>query len=194
MSWWEIVLVGLGVAADAFAVSVCKGLYIKQFSWKKAVIVGCYFGLFQAAMPLIGYFIGAAFSKYIITFDHWVAFALLGLIGGRMIFDAVKKDRECAIESEEAEKRASLAFKSMVALAFATSIDALTVGITFSFLPVNIYAAIAIIGIITFAMCVAGVKLGSVFGKKLRFKAEIVGGIILILVGVKILIEHLIAT
>lgn len=192
MSILEIILVGVGLAADAFAVSVCKGLSIRKIDIKKMTVVGLYFGIFQALMPLIGFLIGSAFSQYIVAIDHWLAFVLLAFIGGKMLFEAVKKEQspqECT--EEEMKKAASLSFKSMVTLAVATSIDALAVGVSFSFVNVNIYVAIAIIGAITFLICFLGVKIGNVFGNKFQAKAEIAGGVILILIGLKILLEGL---
>lgn len=180
----EIILLGVSLAMDAFAVSICKGLAMKKATIRNAVIVGLWFGVFQALMPSIGYFLGAAFAGYIASFDHWVAFILLALIGGNMIKEALSGD-----EDEEAD--ASLAFKGMLVLAIATSIDALAVGVTFAFLNVNLLLAVSLIGVITFVISYVGVKLGAVFGTKYQSRAELAGGIILILIGVKILLEHL---
>ena len=179
----ELLLLAVGLAMDAFAVSRCKGLALEKITPKKAIIVGIWFGGFQALMPLIGYFLGASFSSYITQFDHWIAFILLSLIGGSMIKEALSGDEEKA--------NGSLAFKVMLVLAVATSIDALAIGITFAFLPVNVALAVSAIGIITFVMSMIGVKIGSVFGCKWKSKAELAGGIILILSGCKILLEHL---
>lgn len=168
---------------DAFAVSVCKGLAMPKCTFKKAAIVGLWFGGFQALMPAIGYILGAQFQEAIASIDHWIAFVLLALIGGNMIHEALDNDEE--------EADASLNVKTMFLLAVATSIDALAIGITFAFLKVNIIPAVCFIGIVTFIISFAGVKIGNVFGARYKNKAEIVGGIILILLGLKILLEHL---
>ena len=182
----ELIILAFGLAMDAFAVSICKGLAMKKTGIKECAIVGLWFGGFQAAMPLIGYFLGKAFEKYITSLDHWIAFILLGLIGAMMIKESFEKDED--------EADASLSPKTMVVMAIATSIDALAVGISFGVLPdVNITAAVSLIGIITLALCMVGVKIGNVFGAKYKSKAEFAGGIILVLLGTKILIEHLTA-
>ena len=168
---------------DAFAVSVCNGLAMPKCTFKKAAIVGLWFGGFQALMPAIGYVLGAQFQEAIASIDHWIAFVLLALIGGNMIHEALDNDEE--------EADASLNVKTMFLLAVATSIDALAIGITFAFLKVNIIPAVCFIGIVTFIISFAGVKIGNVFGARYKNKAEIVGGIILILLGLKILLEHL---
>lgn len=168
---------------DAFAVSVCKGLAMPKCTFKKAAIVGLWFGGFQALMPAIGYVLGAQFQEAIASIDHWIAFVLLALIGGNMIHEALDNDEE--------EADASLDVKTMFLLAVATSIDALAIGITFAFLKVSIIPAVCFIGIVTFIISFAGVKIGNVFGARYKNKAEIVGGVILILLGLKILLEHL---
>lgn len=168
---------------DAFAVSICKGLSVGKLRISHLMLAGVYFGGFQALMPLIGYLLGSRFQGFIASFDHWIAFGLLVLIGANMIREAFSE--------EEGEENASFSFGTMFPLAVATSIDALAVGITFSFLQVNIFSAIALIGCTTFFISSAGVKIGNVFGLRYRRKAEIGGGIILILLGIKILIEHL---
>lgn len=168
---------------DAFAVSVCKGLAMPKCTFKKAAIVGLWFGGFQALMPAIGYILGAQFQEAIASIDHWIAFVLLALIGGNMIHEALDNDEE--------EADASLDVKTMFFLAVATSIDALAIGITFAFLKVSIIPAVCFIGIVTFIISFAGVKIGNVFGARYKNKAEIVGGVILILLGLKILLEHL---
>ena len=168
---------------DAFAVSVCKGLAMPKCTFKKAAIVGLWFGGFQALMPAIGYILGAQFQEAIASIDHWIAFVLLALIGGNMIHEALDNDEE--------EADASLDVKTMFLLAVATSIDALAIGITFAFLKVRIIPAVCFIGIVTFIISFAGVKIGNVFGARYKNKAEIVGGVILILLGLKILLEHL---
>lgn len=179
----ELFLIAVGLSMDAFAVSVCKGLAMPKCTFKKAAIVGLWFGGFQALMPAIGYVLGAQFQETIASIDHWIAFVLLALIGGNMIHEALDNDEE--------EADASLDVKTMFLLAVATSIDALAIGITFAFLKVNIIPAICFIGIVTFIISFAGVKIGNVFGARYKNKAEIVGGIILILLGLKILLEHL---
>lgn len=179
----EIIIIAIGLAMDAFAVSICKGLSMKKMSWKKGLIIGGYFGFFQALMPLIGYLLGIGFQDKVTGIDHWIAFILLGIIGINMIKEALSKKEE--------EKNDSVNFKEMIVLAIATSIDALAVGITMAFLEVNIALAITIIGIITFAISVIGVKIGNIFGNKYEKKAEFAGGVILILMGIKILLEHL---
>lgn len=179
----ELFLIAVGLSMDAFAVSVCKGLAMPKCTFKKAAIVGLWFGGFQALMPAIGYVLGAQFQEAIASIDHWIAFVLLALIGGNMIHEA--------LDNEEEEADASLNVKTMFLLAVATSIDALAIGITFAFLKVNIIPAVCFIGIVTFIISFAGVKIGNVFGARYKNKAEIVGGIILILLGLKILLEHL---
>lgn len=179
----ELVLIAVGLSMDAFAVSVCKGLAMPKCTFKKVAIVGLWFGGFQALMPAIGYILGAQFQEAIASIDHWIAFVLLALIGGNMIHEALDNDEE--------EADASLDVKTMFLLAVATSIDALAIGITFAFLKVNIIPAVCFIGIVTFIISFAGVKIGNVFGARYKNKAEIVGGVILILLGLKILLEHL---
>lgn len=183
MGFVELLTIGIGLAMDAFAVSVCKGLSMKKMSVKSGSIVGGYFGLFQALMPTIGYFLGVGFKDYIVAVDHWIAFVLLGLIGGNMIKEALDSDCEDCDDD--------LSFKAMLPLAIATSIDALAIGVTFAFLNVNIALAAGIIGVTTFCISFAGVKIGNVFGLKYKSKAELAGGCILILMGLKILLEHL---
>ena len=183
MNFLNIFLTGFALSMDAFAVSVCKGLAMPKCTFKKAAIVGLWFGGFQALMPAIGYVLGAQFQETIASIDHWIAFVLLALIGGNMIHEALDNDEE--------EADASLDVKTMFLLAVATSIDALAIGITFAFLKVNIIPAVCFIGIVTFIISFAGVKIGNVFGVRYKNKAEIVGGIILILLGLKILLEHL---
>ncbi|MEA4965196.1 MAG: manganese efflux pump MntP family protein [Oscillospiraceae bacterium] len=180
----ELLLLAVGLSMDAFAVSVCKGLAMERVTLKKAALVGAWFGIFQALMPALGYFLGSAFAQYITAIDHWVAFALLGLIGGNMVREALSKDSE-----EPAD--ASLSFRVMLMLAIATSIDALAIGITFAFLKVKLLRSVLLIGGTTFLISMAGVKLGSIFGEKYQKKAELAGGAILILLGLKILLEHL---
>lgn len=185
MSMPELFVIALGLSMDAFAVAICKGLSMKRMSWKNAVITGLYFGGFQGGMPLIGYLLGTSFRGMITSVDHWIAFLLLGLIGVGMIKEALGR------EEDEAGQSDSFDVKTMVPLAVATSIDALAVGVTFAFLNVQIVPAVSFIGVITFLLGIAGVKIGNVFGLKFKAKAELAGGIILILMGCKILLEHL---
>ena len=183
MSLFSLFVIAVGLSMDAFAVSICKGLAMKKIDLKKAGIVGLWFGGFQALMPLIGYLLGSQFEQYITAIDHWIAFVLLGLIGGSMIKESLSKEEECANDS--------LDCKTMFLLAVATSIDALAVGVTFAFLQVDIVPAVTFIGITTFVLSAIGVKIGNVFGIKYKSKAELAGGIILIVMGIKILLEHL---
>ena len=173
----------VGLAMDAFAVSICKGLAMREKVLKKGIIVGLWFGGFQALMPTIGFFLGTQFKDQITSIDHWIAFVLLGLIGINMVKEALSNDEEQADDS--------IAVKEMFMLAVATSIDALAVGITFAFLNVHIVSAASMIGVCTFLISFAGVKIGNIFGTKYKSKAELAGGIILILLGFKILFEHL---
>lgn len=179
----ELIILSIGLAMDAFAVSVCKGLSMKKMRWKNAIIVALYFGFFQAFMPVVGYLLGVNFQEKIANIDHWIAFILLGIIGLNMIKEALSKETDVPNDSVK--------FKDMIVLAIATSIDALAVGITFAFLKVNLILAISLIGIITFIISILGVKIGNIFGNKYEKKAEFAGGVILILLGIKILLEHL---
>lgn len=183
----ELILTAIALSMDAFAVAVCKGLCTEKVKIKHMAITGAWFGGFQGLMPLIGFLLGSAFAKYIEPVDHWIAFVLLGLLGANMIKEAFSKEEEaCDVNS------ASFGFKVMFVMAVATSIDALAVGITFALLPdVNIWVAIGSIGVITFLLSAVGVKIGSVFGAKNKKYAELSGGIVLILIGLKILLEHL---
>ena len=183
MSLVELFILAVGLSMDAFAVAVCKGLSMKRLNKKHAVIIGLYFGGFQAGMPLIGYFLGYHFKEAITSVDHWIAFVLLVIIGINMIREAFSGDEESSNDL--------LDCKTMFPLAVATSIDALAVGITFAFLNVHIIPAVSFIGVITFIIAAAGVKIGNIFGTRYKAKAELAGGIILILLGVKILLEHL---
>lgn len=179
----ELFLLAVGLSMDAFAVAVCKGLALKQVKPAQMALVGLWFGGFQALMPVVGYFVGVQFKDAITAIDHWIAFVLLAIIGGNMIREAFSK--------EEEEADASLSFKKMLPLAVATSIDALAVGVSFAFLDVQIGMAASFIGVVTFLLSAAGVKVGSLFGAKYKQRAELVGGAILVLLGVKILLEHL---
>ncbi|MDO5426114.1 MAG: manganese efflux pump MntP family protein [Eubacteriales bacterium] len=184
MSFFTLFTLAVGLSMDAFAVSICKGLALPKVTPKQCSIVGLWFGGFQALMPLLGYFLGFRFRDKITAVDHWIAFILLGIIGVNMIREACSKE-------EEEPADASLGVKSMFVLAVATSIDALAVGITLAFLNVNIIPAVCFIGVTTFVLSAIGVKIGNVFGTRYKSKAEMAGGIILILLGVKILLEHL---
>ena len=183
MTFFELLLIAIGLSMDAFSVSICKGLTTKKFSWRMALVCGLWFGLFQALMPIIGYFLGAQFQEMIEVYDHWIAFGLLFLIGANMIREAVWGTEE--------EQDGSLGFRTMILLAIATSIDALAVGVSFACIQVKLWSSVLIIGTITFLFSVLGVKIGNVFGSKYEKSAEITGGIILILIGLKILLDHL---
>ena len=183
MSPFELLFLAIGLSMDAFAVAICKGLSSKHFNQKHAVIIALYFGTFQALMPAIGYLLGSRFQQSITAYDHWIAFILLVLIGGNMIKESFDHETETSSPS--------IHFKEMLILAIATSIDALAVGVTFAFLQVSLIPAVSTIGIITFMISVLGVKIGNVFGMKYKSKAEFAGGVILILIGGKILMEHL---
>ena len=184
MSIIEIALIGVGLAMDAFAVSICKGLAMRRMNYKKAIIIAAFFGVFQALMPALGYVLGTTFANKIAAIDHWIAFILLALIGANMIKEALSSDDdECQDDS--------LRLGDLIMVSIATSIDALAVGITFAFFNVSLLLSVSMIGIITFIICVIGVKVGNVFGEKYKSKAELAGGLILIVMGAKILIDHL---
>ena len=183
MSLFELFLLAIGLSMDAFAVAICKGLSMQQFNQKHAAIIALYFGAFQALMPAIGYLLGSRFQQSITAYDHWIAFILLALIGGNMIKESFDHETETSSPS--------IHFQEMLILAIATSIDALAVGVTFAFLQVSLIPAVSTIGIITFVISVLGVKIGNVFGMKYKSKAEFAGGVILIVIGGKILMEHL---
>ena len=182
MSFLELFIIAVGLSMDAFAVSICKGLSVQKLKFSHALIVGIYFGGFQFAMPLIGYFLGSQFEQLITSVDHWIAFVLLGLIGANMIRESFGKLDEL---------NDSFNVRTMVPLAIATSIDALAVGVTFACLNVEIVPAVSFIGVTTFVLSAVGIKIGNVFGAKFKSKAELAGGIVLVLMGVKILLEHL---
>lgn len=184
----ELFLLGVGLSMDAFAVSVCKGLGMRKLDKKQALIIGLYFGGFQALMPLIGWLLGSQFQQYITSIDHWIAFILLGFIGGKMMVEAVREWNE---EETVEVMDAPIDHKNMFVLAVATSIDALAVGITFAFLNTPIIEAITIIGITTMVLSIIGVIVGNFFGSRYKSKAEFIGGLILVLLGLKILLEHL---
>lgn len=187
MGFVELLLIAVGLSMDAFAVSICKGLCMKRLNLKQALIIGLFFGVFQAGMPLVGWFLGKQFETYITPIDHWIAFILLAFIGAKMLFDAFHEDDEqlsCPADGK-------LDYKELTMMAIATSIDALAVGITFVFLQVSIVPAVSLIGITTFVLSVGGVVLGYRVGSRYEKPAAIVGGVVLILIGLKILLEHL---
>lgn len=184
MGLWELFVIALGLSMDAFAVSICKGLSVRKCSLKHMLICGLYFGIFQGAMPLIGYILGSQFESLVTVVAPYIAFALLALIGYNMIREARADDEESVNDD--------FSVKAMVPLAVATSIDALAIGVSFAFLQVNIVPAVSFIAVTTFVCCVIGVKIGSIFGSKYKQGAEFFGGLILILMGFKILMEHLV--
>ena len=205
MGFIELFLLAAGLSMDAFAVAACAGLTMPKVNMKKALAIGLYFGIFQAVMPLIGYLAATLFADKIVAYDHWIAFGLLCFLGGKMIISSFIKDgcqdracpdeacadRECPGGKKPDRSEASVAPARMLPLAVATSIDALAVGVSFAFLRVNIITAILFIGLTTFALSLAGVKIGNVFGTRFKTKAELAGGVILVLIGLKILLEHL---
>lgn len=189
MGFLELALIGVGLSMDAFAVSICKGLSMRKVDKKYMLVLAAFFGGFQALMPTLGWFLGSQFQTYITAIDHWIAFVLLTLIGGKMILDVIKEKGENEEVCPDDSVRIDL--KEFFLLAVATSIDALAVGITFAFLQVKLASSVTIIGCITFCFTIAGVLIGNVFGTKFKDKATILGGVILIAIGVKILLEHL---
>ena len=184
MGWLELFLIGVGLSMDAFAVSICKGLGMARLRWRQGLLVGVFFGGFQALMPLIGWALGRQFEAYITSVDHWIAFLLLGYIGGKMIWDSFHEDGKAACP-------AAFDLRELTMMAVATSIDALAVGITFAFLQVDILPAVGLIGLTTFAISLGGVWIGHRFGSRYQSKATLAGGAILCLIGLKILLEHL---
>ena len=188
MSFIELFLIGVGLSMDAFAVAICQGLAMTKIKWGHALTVGLYFGGFQALMPFIGWMLGSQFADRIQQYDHWIAFILLVLIGGNMIREALSGDEE---DAAQAETDLRLDHKKLFLMAIATSIDALAIGVTFAFLETAILPAIGIIGCTTFCISVAGVAVGCWFGARYKKRAEITGGAILVLLGIKILLEHL---
>lgn len=186
MTWIELFLTAVALSMDAFAVSACKGLNMRKLNWKHALIIGLFFGGFQAIMPLAGWVLGKQFERLITSVDHWVVFALLALIGGKMVYDALKGGEDtCGVEEEK------LDLKELIGLSLATSIDALAVGISFAFLKVEILPSVVCIGITTCLLSILGVAIGQRFGAKYQSRATLVGGIVLILIGLRILLEHL---
>lgn len=184
MTWLELIIIAVGVSMDAFAVSVCKGLSVRRMHPRYILSAASWFGGFQALMPLIGYFVGLTFADLVSDVDHWITFVLLGIIGGKMIKEAFEKDDECEYDPD-------FSFKTMLMLAVATSIDALAVGVSLAFLRADIWVSILVIGLMTGAFSALGVQLGHVFGCRFKSKAEFAGGLILIAIGVKILLEHM---
>ncbi len=190
MSLLELFLIGVGLCMDAFAVAVCRGLDMRKLDWGRAAVIGLYFGGFQALMPTLGWLLGSAFAGYIQRLDHWVAFVLLSLIGGNMVREALGGgEAPCGSDGCAVEER--LNHRELLLMAVATSIDALAVGVTFAFLDVSILPAASLIGVTTFCLSVAGVAVGNFFGARYEKRAELTGGVILVLLGVKILLEHL---
>jgi putative Mn2+ efflux pump MntP len=187
MGFAELMLIALGLSMDAFAVAVCRGLHMRRINYRHAAVIALFFGGFQALMPLAGFLLGSAFERYIDGFDHWLAFMLLGFIGGKMIYEATRKDEGNGEHDDD-----SLNIKELFMLAVATSIDALAVGITLAVIPgMNIGTSILLIGATTFVISLVGVVLGNRFGSRYKGKAELAGGVVLVLIGLKILLEHL---
>ena len=182
----DLILLAIGVSMDAFAVSIVKGLATQRLSPRHYASVALWFGGFQAIMPLVGFFAGYKFSSVVERFDHWIAFVLLAIIGGKMLYDTLSGDDEEADESG-----ADFRFKTMLVLAIATSIDALAIGVSLAFLKVDIWSAVAFIGATTAAFSAVGLRIGNIFGYRYKFGAEITGGVVLVLIGIKILVEHL---
>ena len=189
MSMVELLLIAVGLSMDAFAVAICAGLGMNMTTMKKSLIVGLYFGLFQAIMPIAGYFLAIQFSDKIMAFDHWIAFVLLAIIGGKMILESLEKELDT--DAPSVAKEISLRPNSMLPLAVATSIDAMAVGVSFAFLDVEIWSSASYIGVTTLILSMIGVKIGNLFGLRLKSKSELAGGVILVLIGLKILLEHL---
>ena len=185
MPFLECLLIGVSLSMDAFAVSLCKGLNMKRINYKHAVIIALFFGGFQALMPLLGWLLGKQFEQYIMDYDHWVAFGLLAFLGCKMIYEVLRGDDEGECDDGR------LDVKQLLIMAVATSIDALVVGLTFAFLGGGILEPVVIIGVTTFLLCLLGVMIGNRFGARFKGKAELCGGIVLILIGLKILLEHL---
>ena len=183
MGFWELLLLAVGLSMDAFAVSICKGLAMKKATPVGMATVGGWFGGFQALMPLAGYFLGVSFADFVSDVDHWIAFILLGIIGGNMIKESLGKEECCSVNPD-------FSFRTMLPMAVATSIDALAIGVSFAFLKVNIWSAVAVIGVTTALFSGAGVYIGNIFGNRYKSKAEFAGGFILIAMGLKILLEH----
>lgn len=186
MSFVELLMIAIALSMDAFAVAICKGLEMPKIKYQRAILIALFFGVFQGLMPVIGYLVGFQFKSFIESFDHWIAFALLAIIGGKMLYEGIKEGKE-----EIACETKPFKIGNLFVLAIATSIDALAVGVSFAFLEVKIVLSASIIAITTFAISFIGVVIGNKFGCKYRSKAEIAGGIILILIGIKIVLSHL---
>ena len=185
MSFLELIIIAVGVSMDAFAVSICKGLSVRKLRPRHAFSVSLWFGGFQALMPLLGYLLGASFADVVSDYDHWISFVLLAIIGGKMVKESM--------EAESSDIAPDFSFRTMLIMAVATSIDALAVGVSFAFLRVNIWTAVLLIGMTTAAFSGAGIMIGNVFGCRYKSKAELVGGLILVAIGIKILVEHLVS-
>ena len=183
MGYGALFLIGVGLSMDAFAASICKGLAMGRIRWRQGMVIALLFGGFQALMPLLGWALGRQFEGYITSIDHWIAFLLLGWIGGKMVWDAFHDEGDCC--------PAGFDLRDVLMLAVATSIDALAVGVTFAFLQVELIPAVTLIGVCTFLLSAAGVKIGHLFGMKYKSRAELLGGAVLVLIGLKILLEHL---
>ena len=183
MGYGALFLIGVGLSMDAFAAAICKGLAMGRIRWRQGMVIALLFGGFQALMPLLGWALGRQFEGYITSIDHWIAFLLLGWIGGKMVWDAFHDEGDCC--------PAGFDLREVLMLAVATSIDALAVGVTFAFLQVELIPAVTLIGVCTFVISAAGVKVGNVFGARYKSKAELFGGVVLVLIGLKILLEHL---
>ncbi len=188
MSTWELIFLAIGLSMDAFAVALCKGLAMRELKYKNVFLTGGFYGVFQALMPLLGFLLGTQFKTYIVPIDHWIAFVLLSFIGGKMIYESRET---CDSKGECGPRTDAFSLRQLLLSAIATSIDALAVGITFSFLEVDVLPASLLIGLITFTLSCIGVRLGHIARGNLQSKAEIVGGVVLILIGTKILLEHL---
>ena len=185
MGFWELVVLAVGLSMDAFAVSICKGLALQRVSWKECCIAGAWFGGFQALMPLLGYLLGTQFEQFVTSVDHWIAFVLLGIIGGNMIREAFGE------EEENSRETAWFDWRHMLPLAVACSIDAFAVGVSFAFMKVNIWFSVIVIGVVTGAFSAAGLYIGRVFGARWQKPAQIAGGAVLVLIGLRVLLEHL---
>lgn len=192
MGLGEIFFIAIGLAMDAFAASVCKGLSMKgeKNRWIKALVIALLFGVFQAVMPLLGYFLGSQFASFVEPVDHWIAFVLLTIIGGKMIWDAVR-EKDSSSDEDKGKSGSSFNMLELVGLAVATSIDAFIIGCSFAFMNVNIVVAVTIIGVVTFVLSIVGVILGNHFGTRYNKPASIIGGVVLVLIGIKTLLDHL---
>lgn len=183
MHFTELLIIAVGVSMDAFAVSICKGLSVCKLRPGHSALTALWFGGFQALMPLLGFFLGVSFADFVSSVDHWIAFILLGIIGGNMIKESFSKDECCTVDPD-------FSVRTMLLMAVATSIDALAIGVSFAFLKVNIWAAVSLIGVITGLFSAAGIYIGNIFGSRYKSKAEFAGGFILAAMGLKILLDH----